>query len=156
MPSSLARSAGLPTFQRPALAKEYYYVEGDSDGEEEAAAPAVRPWEPDAATRTAPSTRRLRRARPATIPMRRCHSSIESKWDTVLVSSQATKARVRAGSGSATCLDYLSTCHLYELYLHTFTLRPALCCMVAEISNTDFGLSDRSIYNHVFLCLEGG
>ncbi len=74
-PSSPARSTGPFTFQRSALAKDYYYVEGDSDGDEEGTAPsAVRPGEPDAAaTRVAPSSRRPRRARPANIPMRRCY-----------------------------------------------------------------------------------
>lgn len=59
------------TFQKSGLAKDYYYVKGDSDSDDEVMASVVLSGNGDGATQVTSSTRRLRGTRPATTPMRR-------------------------------------------------------------------------------------
>lgn len=55
----------------PALAKDYYHVEGNSDTDHDTMAPPDLTTEPDAGTVGVSLKARPRRARPATTPMRR-------------------------------------------------------------------------------------
>lgn len=55
----------------PALAKDYYHVEGDSDTDDDTMAPPDLKIEPGAGTAGVSLKVRPRRARPATTPMRR-------------------------------------------------------------------------------------
>lgn len=62
---------GATTAAGPALAKEYYHVEGDSDIDDETMAPPDLTTEPGAGTSGVSLKARPRRARSATTPMRR-------------------------------------------------------------------------------------
>lgn len=70
--ASTIRTMGPFTFPRSTLAKDHYYVEGDSDSDDEMTASSfLAEKADDVAAQAVSLARRLRGMKPATTPMRR-------------------------------------------------------------------------------------